>query len=497
MKAYYTMMLRGKYFRILDLCFAVILCVMLSGLYIGCNSQDEDSKSFVNFGHLRHLTEEIEFSGDTIHIVHIYADYPEYNWVSAAESGPEGISCVDDVARAAVVYLRHYELSGDTYSLDAARPLLKFILNMQLPDGRFYNFIFDDRSVNTDGVTSYPSFGWWAVRGVWALSMGYRIYSDHDPAFAHILRSAVERTFPQIDTVLTTYGSYKTSGSIRVPSWLIYQYDTYSASTVTELLLGLNEYYKAHPNDRVAGYISKFAEGLIALQMGDAFTFPYGAFLSWPGGWHAWANGQTQALAEAGMLLSRSDFILAGEKEVRGWYTRLAAEKMIREFRIDDPRTMQEFSQIAYNLRPMIVGALRVADATGEQKYQKLAGILTSWFFGNNVTGIVMYDVATGRCFDGINNAESVNRNSGAESTIEALYSIIEAEQYADARKYFYVQKHGHHRTNDRLVALFELSQGDYAALIIYTDTGTFDILEGSEADDLRQQIESTGHLIK
>ena len=38
-----------------------------------------------------------------------------------------------------------------------------------------------------------------------------------------------------------------------------------------------------------------------------------------------------------------------------------------------------------------------------------------------------MYDPATGRCYDGINSPVDINRNSGAESTIEALLAL----QYA------------------------------------------------------------------
>src|SRR5436190_851616 len=90
---------------------AFLLCA--SHIY----SQQE---SFINFDHLEHLTERIEFLGDTVSIVHVYANYPTYEWVDAKESGPEGIACVDDAGRAAVLYLRHYELTHNTQSLREA-----------------------------------------------------------------------------------------------------------------------------------------------------------------------------------------------------------------------------------------------------------------------------------------------------------------------------------------------------------------------------------------
>src|SRR6266849_9151998 len=109
-----------------------------------CHSQHQ---SLVNFAHLRHLTERIEFFGDTVSIVHVYANYPTYEWVDAKESGPEGIACVDDAARAAVVYLRDYEINHHHRSREDAVSLLKFIMKMETGDGMFYNFIFADRSI--------------------------------------------------------------------------------------------------------------------------------------------------------------------------------------------------------------------------------------------------------------------------------------------------------------------------------------------------------------
>ena len=46
-----------------------------------------------------------------------------------------------------------------------------------------------------------------------------------------------------------------------------------------------------------------------------------------------------------------------------------------------------------------------------------------------------MYDPETGRCFDGILSETEINKNSGAESTIEALYAILEIEANPVAKK--------------------------------------------------------------
>ncbi len=60
----------------------------------------------VNLDHLLFLTEPVKFGDRDVAIVHIYSEEPDYQWVDAAG---EGISAVDDVARAALVYLWYYE----------------------------------------------------------------------------------------------------------------------------------------------------------------------------------------------------------------------------------------------------------------------------------------------------------------------------------------------------------------------------------------------------
>ena len=80
----------------------------------------------INLDHLQFLTQSTTIAGTPMAIVHIYSEYPEYEWVDAAG---EGLSAVDDVARAAVVYLWQYERTGDPelLELSAVVPELRHI----------------------------------------------------------------------------------------------------------------------------------------------------------------------------------------------------------------------------------------------------------------------------------------------------------------------------------------------------------------------------------
>src|SRR4030066_319217 len=83
-----------------------------------CREADERQISkpnfLVNSSHLDALYEEFNIDEDSMGIIHIYSDYPDYNWIGDDD---EGIACVDDASRAAIFYLRNYQSNKDIKSL--------------------------------------------------------------------------------------------------------------------------------------------------------------------------------------------------------------------------------------------------------------------------------------------------------------------------------------------------------------------------------------------
>ena len=442
--------------------------------------------SRVNFNHLDHLTEKIQLLGDSVSVVHVYANYPDYKWVGAAESGLEGIACVDDAARAAVMYLRHYESTKNEDDLLRAKSLLKFVMKMETDDGMFYNFILKDHSINKNGNTSFRSFGWWASRGVWCMSAGYRILKDIEPAFAESLKQHIERTFPHIDSLFINYNQFRFVDRYRIPKWLLYDSGT---DVTSELMLGLVEYYSATHDPKVMLYIRKFADGLMAMQDGTINKYPYGLHRSWQTKWHMWGNGQTQALASAGRLLNDSRMIRSAEREAKGFYSRLLVEGFKKEMDLTDTSATLTYEQIAYAVRPMAVGLIRLYEATGKILYLKMAGLAASWLFGNNILNQAMYDTATGRCYDGIRDSISVNRNSGAESTIEALSTIVEMEQYPPVNKYLDYKRVRYERAGNYLYGVFQNDAHDELTLVIDLKNARTSILEGVSSNRFLSRI--------
>jgi hypothetical protein len=415
--------------------------LLIAGLVVALRpgmSLAQEPTDLVNLDHLIYLTETVTIDDREMALVHIYAEFPDYTWVDAAG---EGLSAVDDVARAAIVYLWQYERTGDPALLDLARVTLEFVLYMQAEDGAFYNFVYDrEGTINTQGGTSYKSLGWWAMRGLWALGEGVRVFDAIDPAYADTLAAAYLKTETALAAMLGNVGATITVHGFEVPAWL----PGGEADVSAIGLLGLSAYYRARPNPDTAAAMTAIADGIAALRLGDDSTYPFGMHpvrANAPGFWHDWGAHMTHALVEAGMALDRQDWIDSAAAEADSFLLRHLAFERFRNMGVVPDR----MGQIAYGTNMLVQAYMALYRATGEPRYARYAGLATSWYFGNNMAGVQMADPASGRIFDGINGpvAWRVNRNSGAESTIEGLMSLIVVADEPLAAEMNYAQPAG------------------------------------------------------
>jgi hypothetical protein len=394
----------------------------------------------VNLAHLSFLVEDVTIAGQPMAITHIYSEFPKYEWVDA--SG-EGIAALDDAARAAVVYLTDFERTSDPASLDKARRLLNFAIYLQADDGEFYNFILDrNGTINKTGNTSYKSSGWWAARGGWALALGYRVFKSQDAAYAAMLRDHFTRIRDVWSReVASPYGKFSPLHGVNVPGWLIGQ----GGDVTSIVVLALLEYDQAEGMSDAAtrDLLDKLCEGLSVYQNGDDRNYPWSMHpdsAAAPFSWHAWGSTQTFALARAGKQLNRPEWIESARREADTFYARLLAGEMVSDWGVL-PST---YPQIAYGVNSMTQGLLALNDATGDDKYARMAGLAAGWFYGNNSAGFPMYDPATGRGYDGLLGPSEfrVNRNSGGESTIEALMALQAVSANPLAQSYLVYKPH-------------------------------------------------------
>ncbi len=418
---------------------------MLLGVWFlafSCKKDPATSKTtpptdrWVNTAHLEHLYLPVKLvSGPDVGVINIYSQAPDYKLVGDDD---EGFTCVDDVARAALFYRHEPDLSTNPAKQATLRKLTEFVLAMQAPNGYFYNFLWPDRTPNTAGQTSVAQPNWWSWRALWALSEIYPVYQGTDAPFAARIQTATQRV---VGNMVRDFGGkpreYAFVSGLKIPKWLPYGSGTDQAAV---MVLGLLNGYQQKADAPVLALINQLAEGILTMQPGTDAAPPYGAFLSFENNWHAYGNDQAYALLKAGKALNKPDWIAAALREVDLFYPYVVQEGFLESFVLDGSGALpviqkkSKFSQIAYGIRPMISATLEAFSQKKDAKYAQLAAQLTAWYLGQNPASTKMYNPNTGRCFDGISSGSQVNKNSGAESTIEALWAFQAVEAVPEVR---------------------------------------------------------------
>jgi hypothetical protein len=379
----------------------------------------------VNTGHLDKLYTPVTFPDNVKAAgIYIYSEYPDYHLVEATG---EGFACVDDVARAALVYLRGSKISTDTATQSKLYNLIQFILEMQSANGYFYNFLFTGNTINTSGVTSANNPNWWSWRALQTLTEAAPFIKNNNASLYTKINLSVNKLIAQIKVDLVGLPKTTTTVSgITIPQWLPAGSGTDQSAT---LILGLINYCSTNNDTTIAVFIGKLADGIVLMQQGDSTNFPFSAFLSWENTWHAYGNAQSYALMKAGVFLNNNQYTIQAMREVDNYYPWLLQNGYQSSFTISDSSginiilTENTYDQIAYGIEPMVFAAAEAYKETGQNKYADYAGHLAAWFLGANSSAVIMYDSSTGICFDAL-SATGPNLNSGAESTIEALLSL-------------------------------------------------------------------------
>ncbi|HUX61908.1 MAG TPA: hypothetical protein VMV32_11400 [Ignavibacteriaceae bacterium] len=400
-------------------------------------SQQNEVKSLVNTSHLDHLYQQINVDGKEMGIIHIYSNYPDYKYTDAPG---EGIACVDDIARADIFYMKYYEVSHDSSVYNKIKMLTNFLLYMQSDNGFFNNFIFGDYSKNTTYKTSVAEPNWWSWRAIWALGEANNFFLKYDKSFAAAISPQLEKAVKVTKKWLVKNESDSTQNfsGFKLPTWLPLGTAADQAAVIVK---GFLSYYKATNDTLVRNEAIRLCTGIEGMQAGDASYLPHYAFLSWQNTWHMWGNNQAEALIDAGIMLNNLEYIKKAQKEIWDFYPYLIKANYMSSFTIEHVKDTvvykdsTKFGQIAYGISPMVLASCKSYNATKDVASATVAGLLGCWLFGKNPAGKPMYNIKTGVCFDGINNENEINMNSGAESTIEALFSMLAIDQNPIAKK--------------------------------------------------------------
>jgi hypothetical protein len=163
---------------------------------------------------------------------------------------------------------------------------------------------------------------------MWSLAMVIKFSLKQTPLIQKNYRKVFcSQTMPYKKKVNANYGEYKMVNGYKVPAWIGFD-------AMSNALLGRAEFYEVRPDSKLKDSMLKVGRGLSEYQFGSYTQYPFGAHLDWdisPTLWHAWGSGQSMALAKAGNLLNKEEWVESAQQEVDQLFTHILVTGMIKE----------------------------------------------------------------------------------------------------------------------------------------------------------------------
>lgn len=301
--------------------------------------------------------------------------------------------CTDDVGRALVVTVEGAAKFGDPVAAALVPRYLSFLLDAQLPDGRFANLMGYDRRF-VENTASEDTL----AQAVWGL--GTTAAGGEQPGWRALAAEMVERALPAVAELQAT-------------------------KAVAYAMTGLQAYLELFPGaSNARRTLRLLAERLLARLdassrdgwwwVDDAFTYANAAV--------------PEALVRAGAALDEPTWVERGA----GCLDTLLAHTYV-DGRFDFPGNEgwvhRDGRRARWGQQPVEAGltvraCVLVHEATGEETYLVRAQDAAAWLLGRNRLGLALYDAETGRCADGLDR-HGVSTNTGGESTICALLGLV------------------------------------------------------------------------
>ncbi|MGY4857679.1 hypothetical protein [Cryobacterium sp. AP23] len=427
----------------------------------------EASAPLTNLSHLNFLLDDVPLPVIAGHTTYQAAEDPSveapwtyadqnddgtYNRVGGGDLDPatgyygQGAFNADDTARAAVVYLRHWQQTGDETSREHAFQTLRSLTYLQTTDGpNAGNVVLWQQFDGTLNPSAEPvelpdpsdsAESYWLARTVWALGEGYAAFAADDPEFAAFLQERLDLSLSALNRQsLGEYGTYDIADGDEVPGWLIAD----GADASAEAVLGLAAYVQTGATgptaDTARTALSQLSEGIAAMSTveGASGDWPFGAIMPWthsPSLWHAWGGLAPSAVATASEVLDDPDLLTAAVQDTAQFTPQLLAAGGPDNAWSPTPGE----AQIAYGVDSRLQSLVATAEAADAPGLLNIAAITAGWYFGANRSGLPAYNPATGTTIDGIERDGRVNTNSGAESTIHALLSMLTLDANPDLK---------------------------------------------------------------
>jgi glycosyltransferase involved in cell wall biosynthesis len=311
--------------------------------------------------------------------------------------------CLDDNARALIGFTQLYEKKKNKTILEAIAVYLRFIKFTQKKNGRFHNMVSYNRNF-IEQTESEDAFG----RAIW--SLGFLISREYLPE------------------------NFKKQANGILKKALKWTEELESLRAIAFSIIGLCHITEKENNPEILRPINKLAQKLV-----NSYEQEQNKDNGNDDGWHWFENCLTysnyklpEALFRAYKITNNKTYLEVAEKTINflssvtfenknyfspigqdGWYFR-GGKRSYFDQQPEDASSGVEALAAAYAL-------------TKNKIYKEQAKLSFEWFLGKNHLNQMVYDEATGGCYDGLGRF-SLNFNQGAESTLSYFLARLTIE---------------------------------------------------------------------
>jgi hypothetical protein len=329
------------------------------------------------------------------HLLHLTDRRGTFEHASFAEPRPEHGYCTDDMARVLVVATREPNSDGEVNGL--ARVAVGFLNDAQSYAGPCRN-----RMDSKGRWEDEPSLGDWWGRCIWGLGT----------AAAHSDVGLVRRL-----AVI----QFERAAKVRSP-W---------PRAMAFAALGAAELLSVDPGHQIARALLADYADTVAKPNGDA-AWP------WPEPRLTYANAVlAEAMIAAGVALDDSTLLQQG-LHLLGWlveYETAGGHLSPTPAGGRGPDDLRPaFDQQPIEVSTLADACARAAAIDPGSIWRDGVLAAAAWFMGANDARQLMWDPHTGGGFDGL-QADGVNRNQGAESTLAVLSTLQHARRFSTVRQ--------------------------------------------------------------
>lgn len=341
----------------------------------------------------------LHYTLPTINLSHIKNMTTDFGMIQFSKINKPDIDSgytLDDNARALIVACRHYELNRDESDLTLISTYLNVIKFCQQSDGSFLNYVdrqkrFAQQNYETNLEDSNG-------RAIWALGYLLSIKKILPQSYYNEADSIIEKSLSSVEKI-------------------------HSTRAMAFIIKGLH--YQNSENN--IPLLKKLADRLVKMYQHEKHS-----------DWHWFESYLTygnsllpEALLCAWMTTKDEIYKQIADESFRFLLSKIFAEGNIKVISnkewlqkeiIKNPETIggEQPIDVAYT----ILALSTFYKVFKDEKYLQMMKDAFNWFLGKNHLHQIIYNPATGGCYDGLEE-KNVNLNQGAESTVSYLMARL------------------------------------------------------------------------